>query len=97
MKSIRLLCVFVCALLCLSHAYADTSPVEEYKIKAGYIFNFTKFITWSKEADRETFNICIVGSDPFGDAINGIEQHSAFNHPIKVFRLSAVNQEPHCH
>jgi len=97
MKSIRLFGVFMCALLCLSYAHADTSPVEEYKIKSGYIFNFTKFITWSEEADTDTFNICIVGNDPFGDVINGIEQHSAFNHPIKLFRLSAINQESHCH
>ncbi|MDP3010392.1 MAG: YfiR family protein [Methylococcales bacterium] len=96
-KSLRLLGVFLCGLLCLAGAHADTSPVEEYKIKAGYIFNFTKFITWSEEANTETFNICIVGNDPFGDAINGIEQHSAFNHPIKLLRLSAINQEPHCH
>jgi len=96
-KSIRLLGVFLGCLLCLSQAYADTSPIEEYKIKAGYIFNFTKFITWAEENNTDTFNICIVGNDPFGDSINGIEQRIAFNHPIKLFRLTAINKTPHCH
>jgi hypothetical protein len=97
MKSFRFLSVLLCCLLCLSHAYADTSSIEEYKIKAGYIFNFTKFITWPEENNTETFNICIVGNDPFGDSINGIEQHSAFNRPIKLFRLTALNKDSHCH
>ncbi len=96
-KSSRLLGVFLACLLCLSQTYADTLPIEEYKIKAGYIFNFTKFITWSEENNTDTFNICIIGNDPFGDSINGIEQRTAFNRPIKLFRLTAINKDLHCH
>lgn len=86
----------VCCLLCLSNAYAETVPIDEYKIKAGYLFNFTKFITWAND-NTETFNICILGHDPFGDAINPIEQRTAFNRPIKLFRLTAVSKNLHCH
>lgn len=95
MKSIRFFYV-VCCLLCLPLSYADTAPINEYKIKAGYLFNFTKFITWS-DVEGETFNICILGNDPFGESIDPIEQQLAFNHPIKLFRLTAINKEIHCH
>lgn len=92
---LRLLCVLFC-LLFWSQLFADTESVDEYKIKAGYLYNFTKFITWS-DTTGESFNICILGNDPFGETIDPIEQRSAFNLPIKLFRLTAINEEQHCH
>lgn len=67
--------------------FADT---VEYKIKAGYLYNFTKFITWPTDQSA-TFNLCIVGDDPFGEAIDPIEQRTAFEKPIKLFRLDDTN------
>jgi hypothetical protein len=78
----------------LSQAYAD--GIDEFKIKAGYLYNFTKFITWS-DTNSESFNLCIVGNDPFGELIDPIEQRTAFNLPIKLFRLTAITKEQHCH
>ena len=95
MKTICLFCV-LCCLSCLVPVYAETAPIDEYKVKAGYLFNFTKFIAWPAD-NTETFNICIVGNDPFGESINPIEQRTAFNRPIKLFRLTAINAESHCH
>lgn len=70
-------------LLFLQPLYAE--PVE-YKIKAGYLYNFTKFITWPEDKSA-TFNLCILGDDPFGVLIDPIEQRRAFDKPIKLFRL----------
>lgn len=95
MKNSCFLCVVFC-LLCSPLSYADSTAIDEFKIKAGYLFNFTKFITWSDE-NTETFNICILGNDPFGATIDPIEQQSAFNHPIKLFRLAAIKKGLHCH
>lgn len=67
----------------------------EYKIKAGYLYNFTKFITWP-DNDSPTFTICILGDDPFGQAINQIEFLTAFNKPIKLLRLAKVEREHQC-
>jgi hypothetical protein len=82
--------------LWLPVAYADTVSLDEYKIKVGYLFNFTKFIAWS-EMNSPTFNICLFGNDPFGDLIDPIEQRTAFDRPIKLFRLNAPNKDIHCH
>ena len=89
-------CLLFSELLC-----ADDSSVE-YKIKAGYLYNFTKFVTWP-EINSETFNLCILGEDPFGELIDPIEKRSAFGRPIKLFRfdsldaLKRTNNKPHCH
>lgn len=71
----------------------------EYKIKAGYLYNFTKFVTWPEDI-AETFNLCIMGDDPFGELIDPIEQRSAFGRPIKLFRFDSfgsAEKHPHCH
>jgi len=68
----------------------------EYKVKAGYLFNFTKFITWPKD-ESETFNICIIGQDPFGPLLDPIEKRTAFDLPIKLFRFNGINKAQRCH
>jgi len=86
-------CLLFSQLLC-----ADDSSVE-YKIKAGYLYNFTKFVTWSVD-NAETFNLCILGDDPFGKLIDPIEQRSVMGRPIKLFRfdsLKSKDKEPLCH
>lgn len=104
MNIIKLLLALFCfnCLLISRLLYADEASVE-YKIKAGYLYNFTKFITWPEEK-TETFNICILGTDPFGALINPIEQRNAFGHPIKLIRLAnlsapkeAPQKKPRCH
>lgn len=46
----------------------------EYAVKATYLLKFTRFIVWPQAAvgAGETFNICILGSDPFGAALNQV-------------------------
>jgi hypothetical protein len=98
MKSIRSIFVLFCLVCSLfsQRACPEGAPVDEYKIKVGYLFNFTKFITWTEET-TESFNICILGNDPFGEIIDPIEQRTAFNLPIKLFRLTALDKAIHCH
>ncbi|NOT11474.1 MAG: YfiR family protein [Methylococcaceae bacterium] len=82
-------------LLCSPPLAADDFA-NEYKIKAGYLYNFTKFITWP-EHDATTFNLCILGSDPFGILIDAIEKKTVKDRPIRVLRLNGFDQKIHCH
>lgn len=95
MKIIHLPGVFFGIVLLFSQ-YVIAADDVEYKVKAGYLYNFTKFITWPED-NSETFNLCIVGEDPFGDLIDPIEQRSAFGRPIKLFRFNSFNKEQRCH
>jgi hypothetical protein len=96
MKCINLLmlfCLSFCLLIPPASADDDTT---EYKIKAGYLYNFTKFVTWPQDHPT-TFNVCILGTDPFGALIDPIEQRTAFGLPIKLFRFNTPDKAQFCH
>jgi hypothetical protein len=65
--------------------FATENDIES-KIKAGYLYNFTKFVKWPP-ITSQTFNLCILGNDPFGPIINSIENKSALNRSIKLLRI----------
>jgi len=85
---------FVFGISFFSHSIAEENPLE-YKIKAAYLYNFTKFISWP-ENESETFNICLVGKDPFGSIINPIEKRTVKSKPIRLFRLETAADTQHC-
>lgn len=55
----RIIAVLSSTLLCASGSYAESS-VMETKIKAAYLYNFTKFVTWPESQDKP-LTICIAG------------------------------------
>jgi hypothetical protein len=55
----------------------DSSESSEYLIKAGFIFNFAKFVEWPSNAFTQPdspIEIGILGTDPFGTIIDKIVQ-----------------------
>jgi uncharacterized protein DUF4154 len=56
---------------------SDSSDSSEYLIKAGFIFNFAKFVEWPQTAFTQSDSpivIGILGTDPFGSIIDQIVQ-----------------------
>ncbi len=48
-------------------------PIDEYKVKAAFLYNFAKFVQWPAEAfqsSSEPFAICVLGQDPFGRSLD---------------------------
>jgi hypothetical protein len=53
--------------------HAQQAPPTEYGVKAAYLFNFTRFTTWAAAAaavNSVTFDVCVLGRDPFGAALD---------------------------
>jgi hypothetical protein len=91
-----LLMIFLFFLLFFSSQTIAQGSRIEYKIKAGYLYNFTKFIAWP-ENKSTTFNLCILGKDPFGSIINPIEKRTVHNKPIRLYRYQTISEIKHCH
>lgn len=68
------LLLVLAVLLCCGRPCAFAAEEVEYKVKAAFLLNFAKFITWPTTAKPvDSFVLCIVGDDPFGAALSGIE------------------------
>jgi hypothetical protein len=64
--------------LCLvgagERAVAQATPEAlEYRVKAAYLLNFTRYVEWPPSAftgPDATLNVCVVGRDPFGEVLD---------------------------
>lgn len=79
-----------------SDAHAQAS---EYEVKAAYLLNFGKFIRIAGVPERphSTFDICILGRDPIGPAIDDlVANESIDNRPARVVRITDATQGRAC-
>ena len=83
-----------------SNAYAETLA-EEYQLKAAFLYNFAKFVTWSPRTDQEigsVFVIGIFGEDPFGSDIDELLANKMVNDKrIEVRRYHTLEDIEPCH
>ncbi len=79
----------------------DTPTTLEYKIKAGYLFNFAKFVEWPETVLPETKSVIIIGVLDHAEALPIIQQvlagKSVNGHPLQVKSISSAAPEAGCH
>ncbi len=66
---------------------------SESEIKAFYLYNFIKFVTWPDEPTTADIKICIAGDNPFSAMTDKLNARKVRNRQISVQseRLSSVN------
>lgn len=81
-------------------ARADDAGALALAVKATYLYKFQPFITWPEQAPLApgaSFNICIVGNDPFGAVIDrAVAGQTADQHALAVVRLAAMPGDAQC-
>ena len=83
-------CVLAIALAGMAAEAADNQPGPEYEIKAAFLFNFAKFVEWPGLNESATFNVCLVGEDPFGRLLeSAFLGKSVHNLPVVIRRLGS--------
>lgn len=89
------------AWLCASAAatvLAQARP-SEYDVKAAYLLNFGKFmhVAGASPAHRASFDICILGRDPIGHAMDAIVKNESIdNKPVHVERIADASRGRGC-
>ena len=79
---------------------ASASSIGEYQIKAAFLLNFIKFIDWPPEAFPNTDTpiiIGILGSNPFGDAMEPLRQKRVKGRSFEIKKFMNVNTSDICH
>ncbi len=91
--ALRRLFVWPCLLWVLGVSIAGSArgandPSLEYRVKAAFLLNFTKFVEWPPFAfadEHSTLDICVFGDDPFGTTLNDMVRGEMVNgHELTV-------------
>lgn len=77
------------------HALAE--ELQEYQVKAAFLFNFGKFIDWPEESLQGDFRICVFGQDPFGEILeNTLAGKNLKNRSIQLNRIQNIQAAARC-
>ena len=68
----------------------------EYQIKAAYLLNFVKFVTWPPDSQAGPLMICVAVNNPFGEALNETLRNETVNARPLTSRV-IVEPEAGCH
>jgi YfiR/HmsC-like len=89
------LILFVCALLSGAPLAAQSPALTEYEIKAGFLFNFTKFVEWPSGSFVNAgapIILGIVGESPFGNLLIEAVAGKSVNGRLVQVRQMGENQ-----
>jgi hypothetical protein len=88
-------------LLIIPNIAGSPQPVDEYQVKAAYLYNFAKFVQWPPDAFRsanEPIALCVPGPDPFGRSLDDtVVGQTIEGRALIVRRTASVKEAAGCH
>jgi YfiR/HmsC-like len=84
-----------------SGAAAEGRLVDEYQVKAAFLYNFAKFVEWPPQAFRDAsvpIVICVLGQNPFGRSLEeAVDGKIVEDRRLVVRQFADVRQVSGCH
>ena len=102
MRNIFRLSAFLLLLVVFAQVAAASTEkrsMPEYEVKAAFLYNFAKFITWPDEWTRmrpDTIVVAVIGDDPFGVVLDGLKMGAISGKNVHVERYENVEQITRC-
>jgi hypothetical protein len=82
-----------------SSVFGQEKP-SEYQVKAAYLYNFGRFVEWPAKVTTATtgsFTICVLGEDPFGQALDAtLAGEMIGNQKVAARRISNPQEAVDC-
>ncbi len=86
-------------LFAVSSVLAEQKP-NEYQVEAAYLYNFGRFVEWPAKGTTtksDAFTICVLGEDPFGQALDATFAGATIeNKSVVARRISSPNDSTDC-
>jgi hypothetical protein len=87
------------AVLSPSLARAETEADRIGQVKAAFVLNIARFVSWPKEAPEHQgtpLQLCLYRSNPFGEAIRAIEGKIVNGRPLQIELIQSLTQSDSC-
>jgi hypothetical protein len=90
--------MIVWGLIALPISWAQSPKPTDYDVKAAYLYNFGRFVEWpAKVTTAGPFNICVLGDDPFGRALDQtLARETIGNRSVAARRISRPEESIDC-
>ncbi len=69
---------------------------EETQLKAAYIYNFGKYVTWPTITATDPLEICLLGPDPLADPLQKLEEKKIGDREITFDLLDSTSIKTDC-
>ena len=93
--------IFGATALAAAPQRSEAAPSVEYQVKAGFLFNFAKFVQWPASAfsaPDSPIVVGILGDDPFGPFLDQVVQAEPVErHKVVVKRIARPEDAGQCH
>jgi len=79
---------------------AEAEIPSEWMVKATFLYNFAQFVEWPEDAFKSPdapLNLCILGKDPFGEAITAIKDKFVRRRPLLIRYCKDTREVEGCH
>jgi hypothetical protein len=75
------------------------ATTKEQAVKAGFVFNITKFTVWPSDtsSQSDTFNLCLFGNDNLGGAIEALYGNTVRGKPLVIKHIFKDEDVKICH
>jgi len=86
-------------MLCCASTFseADDQQVTEHRIKAAFLYNFSRFVDWPVDIPYPNrFTICVLGTDPIGDVIDSLSGKIVHGNKLEILRLPGTEVAEAC-
>ncbi|MGD0282601.1 MAG: YfiR family protein [Dissulfurispiraceae bacterium] len=80
-------------------SYPENPQIQEYEVKAAFLFNFARLTEWPPNAfasPQSNFVICILGGDPFEGNLEPLMNRTIGGRKVVVKRISNINESIAC-
>jgi hypothetical protein len=92
---LRIACGLLLALLG-SAPHLQAQALSEAQIKAGFLYNFARYIEWPVEAfasKEAVFSMCLIGRDTLGSPLDSFDGKTVHGHPVVVKRFGSASED----
>lgn len=86
-------------ILPLQNVMAENNKLDEYEVKASYIYNFAKYIDWPSSSlpqESTTLIFCIIGNSPLNQVMQSLTGKSVKNRRVSIRELAQVDELNGC-